>query len=100
MNKINQMYRGHNVAKNVNSHPNHNLTERGNVPLCPSDISPYKGATEQVPPLSKGRLGGVKLGVVFTSLSERIGLGEVKTGFSRAFTLVELIVVISILAIL
>ncbi|MDR3151088.1 MAG: hypothetical protein LBU14_06020, partial [Candidatus Peribacteria bacterium] len=50
--------------------------------LYPSYISPYKGATEQVPPLSKGRLGGVKLGVVFTSLSERIGLGEVKTGFS------------------
>ncbi|MDR3150257.1 MAG: type II secretion system GspH family protein [Candidatus Peribacteria bacterium] len=47
-------------------------------PLCPSDISPYKGATKQkIPPLTKGRLGGV-----------------------CAFTLVELIVVITILAIL
>ncbi|MDR3151000.1 MAG: type II secretion system GspH family protein [Candidatus Peribacteria bacterium] len=47
-------------------------------PLCPSDIFPYKGATKQeVTPLYKGRLGGV-----------------------CAFTLVELIVVISILAIL
>jgi prepilin-type N-terminal cleavage/methylation domain-containing protein len=68
-------------------------------PLCPSDISPYKGATKQkvppiykelissfprlletkqeVPPLYKGRLGGV-----------------------CAFTLVELIVVVTILAIL
>ncbi|MDR3150325.1 MAG: type II secretion system GspH family protein [Candidatus Peribacteria bacterium] len=47
-------------------------------PLCPSDISPYKGATKQeVTPLYKGRLGGV-----------------------CAFTLVELIVVVSILAIL
>ncbi|MDR3151191.1 MAG: type II secretion system GspH family protein [Candidatus Peribacteria bacterium] len=47
-------------------------------PLCPSDISPCKRETKQkIPPLTKGGLGGV-----------------------CAFTLVELIVVVTILAIL
>ncbi|MDR3150645.1 MAG: type II secretion system GspH family protein [Candidatus Peribacteria bacterium] len=67
-------------------------------PLCPSDISPYKGATEQVPPLYKELISSFPR--LLETKQEVPPLYKGRLGGVCAFTLVELIVVITILAIL